>query len=143
MDNWLAREGLLAPTLELINNAQTSIHAAIAGPTPDSLLAALIARARAGVKVELLLQHTEGYPPLLSGQREAIKSEGIPYIASTEYELMRKYIVIDGERVLYGAWDFSQTIKPDAWMILEADDAQELITPFLSTARFKYVEELP
>lgn len=104
-----------AEILAEVSTASKSIYVMIYGFTLAPLVDILIAKHLAGVDVQLVLDHTQAGGHAEVSQLERLKGAGVPYVIGTSPQahaiLHEKGIVIDGEKVITGSYNFSDSAK--------------------------------
>jgi phosphatidylserine/phosphatidylglycerophosphate/cardiolipin synthase-like enzyme len=134
VENYFAPEDKVSPILvDLVSNAQKSIHFLAFSFTHDDLGQAMLERAKAGVKVSGVFetrgadtQHGE-YPPM----REAgldVHLDGNPYV------MHHKVIIVDEAIVVTGSYNFSasadESNDENVLIIHNPDIAQQYLEEF-------------
>ncbi|MGH7442632.1 MAG: phospholipase D-like domain-containing protein, partial [bacterium] len=130
-------DGIFAGILELVGSAHVSIELATfifsRDPVGDAVLAALVAKARAGVKVRVLLDSVGAFMARSSSFKELKASGGRvaffmplfhpPWRGRTNLRNHRKILVVDGARALVGGMNVAKEymgpgLDPARWIDL-------------------------
>ena len=97
--------------LEFVGSAQHSIEINIYGFHLPQLTDILIAKHQAGVRVSLILDHSQEAGKAEQGEVERLLAAGVPLLVGTSpvhrQILHSKFTVVDGARVEYGSWNYS------------------------------------
>lgn len=107
IENYFAPEDRVAPKLvAAINGAKRSVHVMAFSFTEPSIADALIARERAGVKVEGVVESrgSDG----TGGQRTRLDDAGATMLKDgNKYVMHHKVMIIDGETTVLGSYNFT------------------------------------
>lgn len=97
--------------LRFVNTAQHSIDVQIYGFHLPALTDTLIAKHKAGVRVSLILDHTQEAGKAEASEVAKLLAAGVPLLVGTSpvhrQILHSKFTVIDGESVEHGSWNYS------------------------------------
>ena len=97
--------------LDFIKSAKKSITVLIYGWHLPAMTDALIAKHQAGVKVALILDHTQAEGKAEAGEVQRLVDAGIPFLVGTSpvhHQILHsKFTVVDGKAVEVGSWNYS------------------------------------
>lgn len=97
--------------LRFIQSAQSSIDMQIYGCHLPALTQALIAKHQAGVRVSIILDHTQAEGTAEAGEVQKLVDAGVPLLVGTSPVhhaiLHSKFTVIDEQSVEHGSWNYS------------------------------------
>lgn len=100
-----------AAFLKFVKRAKKSICVSIYGFHLPPLTDALIAKHQAGVKVTIILDHTQAEGKAESGEVQKLVDAGVPLLIGTSpihrQILHSKFTIIDGKAVEVGSWNYS------------------------------------
>ena len=97
--------------LDFLDSAKQSIVVSIYGFHLPRLTDLLIAKHQAGLKVSVILDHTQAEGKAEAGEVQKLLDAGVPLLIGTSpvhrQILHLKATVVDGERVTHGSWNYS------------------------------------
>lgn len=114
--------------LDFIQTATKSISVVIYGFHLAKLTDALIAKQQAGVRVSLILDHSQSAGVAERSEVARLKAAGVPFLigASPVHRqiLHSKFTVIDDARVEHGSWNYSLSAAQQSNTMTFVDDPQ-------------------
>lgn len=100
-----------AAFLKFVGRAKKSICVSIYGFHLPPLTALLVAKHQAGVKVSVILDHTQAEGKAESGEVQKLVDAGVPLLIGTSpihrQILHSKFTIVDGKAVEVGSWNYS------------------------------------
>jgi phosphatidylserine/phosphatidylglycerophosphate/cardiolipin synthase-like enzyme len=107
VENYFSPEDeVMAKLAKYVEGAKKSVHSMIFTFTHDTLSSAMIARAKAGVQVQVVIENrgaSQGAMVDLYCAKLPVKTDG------NKYTLHHKVIIIDGETVITGSYNFTKS----------------------------------
>jgi phosphatidylserine/phosphatidylglycerophosphate/cardiolipin synthase-like enzyme len=100
------RDRVMRKLVTLVSGARKSVHFLAFTYTNPDLAAAMIARARVGVQVQAVIENrgaSQGALPSLFCNSVAVQTDG------NQYTMHDKVIILDGQTVITGSYNFTQT----------------------------------
>lgn len=101
--------GCTADVVGLIGSAKSSVLLAGYSFTSGPIVEALVAKRKAGVRVELVLDRSDaGEHPVRGSKAETAKSGGVAVYIDSKHSIFHdKYIVVDGAYVETGSFNYT------------------------------------
>lgn len=100
-----------AAFLAFVSSARKSLDVNIYGFHLPALTATLIAKHRAGVRVSIILDHSQEQGKAERGEVQKLVDAGVPLLVGTSpvhgQILHSKFTVVDGHSVEHGSWNYS------------------------------------
>lgn len=97
--------------LDFVQSAQSSIDIQIYGCHLPALTDVLITKHQAGVRVSLILDHTQAEGKAEAAEVEKLVAAGVPLLVGTSpvhHQILHsKFTVIDEQSVEHGSWNYS------------------------------------
>lgn len=97
--------------LKFVSSAKKSITVLIYGWHLPAMTDVLIAKHQAGVKVALILDHTQAEGKAESQEVQRLVDAGIPFLIGTSpvhHQILHsKFTIVDGKAVEVGSWNYS------------------------------------
>ena len=108
-----SRPGGAAPALiNVLDQAQTSIHVAMYGLTNSQIVDALLAAKRRGVDVALKTDKIESARKTQAGMISRLQAAGVPVEISEQTRFLHhKFAVIDGRYVVTGSYNWTDNAE--------------------------------
>ena len=108
-----SRRGGAAPALiNVLDQAQTSIYAAMYGLTHAQIVDALLAAKRRGVDVALKTDKIESAGKVQAAMIAKLQAAGVPVEVSEQARLLhQKFAVIDGRYVVTGSFNWTENAE--------------------------------
>lgn len=122
--------------LKFIESAQERIDMVIFGLHLPPLTDILIAKHQAGVKVSLLLDHSQAEGKAESTEVQRLVAAGVPLTIGTSpvhrQILHSKFTVVDGARVEHGSWNYSlsASAQSNTMCFVEGEGARDYAVKF-------------
>ncbi|QQE78080.1 phospholipase D-like domain-containing protein [Alicyclobacillus sp. SO9] len=102
--------------LNFLQSAKKTIHIAIFAFHLPLAMKILLEKHKEGLEVRMVIDHREAHGRYEHPEIKKLRAAGIPVIEGTSQEdeiMHHKFAVIDGESVLAGSWNFSETASKE------------------------------
>lgn len=102
--------------VDFLKTAKKSIHIAIFAFHLPAAMDVLLQKKKDGLDVQMVIDHREAHGHYEHPEIVKLRKAGIPVIEGTSQkdEIMHhKFAVVDGESVLAGSWNFSETASKE------------------------------
>lgn len=137
VENHFSPEDGVEPRLvELVNSAQRSIYFLAFSFTSDPIGDAMLARAEAGVTVQGVFERSQVASNGPASEYERLRAAGLDVrLDANQYNMHHKVIVVDGQTVAFGSYNFSRNASEqndENLLIVRNDDiASRFLTEFV------------
>ncbi len=127
-------DGVSAHIVALIQNAQESVYFMAFSFTSDEIAAAMLDRAESGVNIKGIFEESQ-YLFNIGTEFDNLRDAGLAvYLDGTRNNMHHKVIVIDGEIVITGSYNFSRSAEErndeNVLIIYNAQVAEEYLAEF-------------
>src|SRR5512146_1484887 len=124
-----------AAFLTFVGSAQKSLDINIYGFHLPALTATLIAKHQAGVRVSVILDHSQERGKAEAGEVQKLVEAGVPLLVGTSpvhgQILHSKFTVVDGVSVEHGSWNYSLSASQQSNDMHFVEEAPEYAPAYL------------
>jgi phosphatidylserine/phosphatidylglycerophosphate/cardiolipin synthase-like enzyme len=118
----------LGAYLDVLRSAEKSIHINIFGFHVPAMTDILIAKHKAGVVVDVILDHSQAEGRAELAEIRKLQLAGVPFLIGTSSRhgqlLHLKATVVDGQRVECGSWNYSESASDQLNDVQVIDDVR-------------------